>query len=101
MPQVALSAFNVRGASKRAKLIIALAANLGEQIPLTTLMSEVYGHEQGSKSAFANIVDGIDAIISRNKLPFVIRRVRIGKENTLGLYSTTPGPSQQERKTTS
>lgn len=100
MPHVALSAFNVRGASKRAKLIIALADSLGEQVPLTTLMGEVYGDEQGSKSAFASIVEGIDAIIERQRLPFTLQRMKIGKENTLGLYSTTFSPPQQERKKT-
>lgn len=98
MPQVALSAFNVRGASKRAKLIIALANRLGEQVPMADLMQSVYGHEHGSKSAFASIVEGLDAIIERYVIPYKIVRVKIGKENTLGLYSTTPGSPQSERK---
>jgi hypothetical protein len=98
MPHVPLSAFNVRGASKRAKLLIALAEQMGEQIPVTTLMSEVYGDERGSKSAFASIVEGLEAIAERQRLPYVIQRMKIGKENTLGLYSTALNPSQPERK---
>lgn len=95
MPLRVLFQFGVRGDSLRAKLIIALAEHLGEQVPLSQLYTAVYGNQTGKQAAMSRLIDGVEIGIKAKHLPYTLVKRRQGKEVSLGLIPNNP--PQQER----
>jgi hypothetical protein len=79
--------FGVAPSSNRAKLLEALFANLGKQVPLEDLTQAVYGStDKKYRSALNMVVTGLLALIKKKSLNFAI--VKQKKENSLGLHIT-------------
>lgn len=83
-------AFKVREGSNREKLLEALAARQGKQVPVKDLLKAVYGTSTVSAQSngkLGMVANGLDASIEKDKLPFRVFRTRVGEDFTIGIYA--------------
>jgi hypothetical protein len=79
----------VRGGTNRDRLLAVLKKNEGKQVPLIDLLRAVYGSEATAdmKGPLAMVMKGLFVVIASKGLPYVIRKEKVGREITYGLYS--------------
>jgi len=81
---VKASTFGIREGTNREKLAIAMAARLGEMVPLTEWSVAVYGKENAN--ACVNVIGGVILDLKKNKVKFEIIKDKINGQIVYGLF---------------
>jgi hypothetical protein len=78
-----LAAFHARAGTNRAKLIAALARNLGKPVSIADLIKATYGN--GPHTGMSNAIAGVEIMIATHKLGYRLTKSGEGSEASLTL----------------
>jgi hypothetical protein len=90
-PEAVFKAFKVREGTNKHRLLTALIHAMGQSLSLSTMLKAAYGMEGvGDEGSLMMIVKGITVAITKNGLPFEVRKTRVVKVLHLALIHLEP-----------
>jgi len=94
-PEAVFKAFKVREGTNKHRLLTAMIFAMGQSLPLNAMLKAAYGKEGvGDEGSLMMIVKGITVAISKNGLPFEVKKTRVAKVLHLALVHLEPEPEQ-------
>jgi pyruvate/2-oxoglutarate dehydrogenase complex dihydrolipoamide acyltransferase (E2) component len=90
-PEAVFKAFKVREGTNKHRLLTAMIHAMGQSLSLSTMLKAAYGMEGvGDEGSLMMIVKGITVAITKNGLPFEVRKTRVVKVLHLALIHLEP-----------
>jgi hypothetical protein len=90
-PEAVFKAFKVRKGTNKHRLLTAMIHAMGQSLSLSTMLKAAYGMEGvGDEGSLMMIVKGITVAITKNGLPFEVRKTRVVKVLHLALIHLEP-----------
>jgi hypothetical protein len=96
-PEAVFKAFKVREGTNKHRLLTAMIHAMGQSLSLSTMLKAAYGKEGvGDEGSLMMIVKGINVAITKNGLPFDVRKTRVAKVLHLALIHLEPEQESEQ-----